>query len=95
MVGRSIKQGRVACFPKPCVLEGSVQKMGTMEEFHFNEEVLQMLLFANNMILTAECPQMLHNLFNELNINAKAVGLAIYSGGILTSVRHESRKSVR
>lgn len=75
-----MKKGDI-CSPQAfiCELEGMLRKTKTTERFRTGGEVLQMLLFIDDIVLITKNSQTIQNLLFELKNNVKATGRGIQS----------------
>ena len=79
-VEKGVKQGDI-CSPKAftAALEGALRKMDAPNSLRIDGEHLQMLLFADDVVLIADDPEKLQLMLDELNDKTKAIELSINS----------------
>ncbi|EYC27374.1 hypothetical protein Y032_0009g681 [Ancylostoma ceylanicum] len=78
---RGVKQGDI-CSPKAftCALESVMRQVAEKDGFEVDGETLQMLLFADDVVLVASKPETLRSLLNEMCHLTERIGLKIHPG---------------
>ncbi|EYC21713.1 hypothetical protein Y032_0018g3494 [Ancylostoma ceylanicum] len=78
---RGVKQGDI-CSPKAftCALQSVMRQVAEKDGFEIDGETLQMLLFADDVVLIASKPETLQSLLNEMCHLTESIGLKIHPG---------------
>ncbi|EYB84421.1 hypothetical protein Y032_0317g2333 [Ancylostoma ceylanicum] len=78
---RGVEQGDI-CSPKAftCALKSVVRQVAEKDGFEIHGETLQMLLFADDVVLVASKPATLQSLLNEMCHLTESIGLKIHPG---------------